>query len=764
MTDPLKKLTEDMKKIHLTSDEKSDMRGNLLQFMKENPMPKKARAKAKAKPTTSHHDEEKRPNFLASFLTFLVPRPMPVLAAMMIIAVSGGTVSFAATGSLPGDLLYPVKVGINEEIVSMFSLGEESKLEWEIERSSRRLTEAGRLESEGTLDSEALSALGRNIETHNSRIKTLESRLQSQGETDSVVALQQEYESKLRLYETLLFEILTADSVAAEPEMGVAAEPEMGVAAEPEMGVAAEPEMGVAAEPEMGVAAEPEMGLAGQYPNPRAVRIEAPVFVSSSDYATDTEQATLSDLIEGFREAKVEETPSASLQFIREAKTAMDDSFSRYSEASRYVNTIAQEVGYDLMQTPISTLEKAGTRYNEGQRLFNRENYYEAYALFTRSLDLSKIAMNESKATLSEVEAERERNENNQEEWRGKAKSQALMVDDTFEEINNYVQGLIDKWGYGPFGAAQDQLSIASTYLQSGHSNYQGKAFSEAYRLFTLSYEATNKATQLARQALTDVSTPEPVPSPTQISTPQPEPIPTPQSEPQPTPELVPVPEPEPTPEPPAYLSEAQTAMDRSFKYFLDISQYVDEVAHTTGYDAVSRPLSLLNDAQALFNKGNVQFQAQAYKEAYTSFTSSYDLLGQIKEETSSLLEAYQPPAEVPPEVEPGVTPGETTPGSGIVTPDEPEIDEAALLESASELRDLTAKKLEETMLLLSEISETNAFREARIQLSAAGTVYSEGDRYYWSRKFEAAMSSFKNAYEMLEEAEALFYEAKEIQ
>ena len=477
----------------------------------------------------------------------------------------------------------------------------------------------------------------------------------------------------------------------------------MGVAADPEMGVAADPEMGVAADPEMGVAADPEMGLAGQYPNPRAVRIEKPVFVSSSDFSTDTEQATLSDLIKEFREAKVEETPSTSPQFIREAKASMDDAFARYSEASRYVNTVAQEVGYDLMQTPISTLEKAGTRYNEGQRLFNRENYHEAYALFTRSLDLSKIAMNESKSVLTEVKNEPERNENNQEEWRAKAKSQGLMADDTFAEIDDYVQSLVNKWGYGPFETAQDQLRIASTYLQSGHSNYQHNAFEEAYRLFTVSYDTTNKATRLAEAALSAVSAPNP----------------------------------EPSPEPPAYLSEAQTAMDRAFQYFLEISAYVDEVAHTTGYDAVSRPLSLLNDAQALYNEGNVQFQSQAYKDAYTSFTRSYDLLVQIKQETGRLLDAYQD------------------------TPEPATNEDEALLEAASELRDLTTSKLEEVTRLVSERSETDAFRKARIQLSSAQTVYSEGDKYYWSRDFGAAISSFKNAYAMAEEAEALFYEAK---
>lgn len=43
-------------------------------------------------------------------------KKMPVFAAILVAALLGGGTSFAAQGTLPGDLLYPVKVGFNERI------------------------------------------------------------------------------------------------------------------------------------------------------------------------------------------------------------------------------------------------------------------------------------------------------------------------------------------------------------------------------------------------------------------------------------------------------------------------------------------------------------------------------------------------------------------------------------------------------------------------------------------------------------------------
>ncbi len=81
-------------------------------------------------------------------------RPIPMLASLMIALLVGGGVSFASENSLPGDLLYPIKVSINEEIRSKLALSVEAKADWEVTRVDRRLTEAEKLSDKGRLTSE----------------------------------------------------------------------------------------------------------------------------------------------------------------------------------------------------------------------------------------------------------------------------------------------------------------------------------------------------------------------------------------------------------------------------------------------------------------------------------------------------------------------------------------------------------------------------------------------------------------------------------
>lgn len=77
---------------------------------------------------------------------------MPIaLIIALFIAVSGGT-SLAAENSVPGDLLYPVKISVNEKIRSAVNFSDESKVEWEIDKVARRLEEAEKLKVKNRLD------------------------------------------------------------------------------------------------------------------------------------------------------------------------------------------------------------------------------------------------------------------------------------------------------------------------------------------------------------------------------------------------------------------------------------------------------------------------------------------------------------------------------------------------------------------------------------------------------------------------------------
>lgn len=194
MNDRLQKLTHDLKSVHLTAEEKRAGRERLLEFM------------AVRNDETARHSE-KLP-FLGAILTFLTPRPMPVFAALLVIFLSGGGVSYAANASLPGELLYPVKISVNEEVRSLLTFSEEAKLAFEIQRAEQRLEEAEELERSGELQDDRAKLLSDYIARHNTRIFALESEMATQGRENEATELRARYEARLSLYEALLFDLL----------------------------------------------------------------------------------------------------------------------------------------------------------------------------------------------------------------------------------------------------------------------------------------------------------------------------------------------------------------------------------------------------------------------------------------------------------------------------------------------------------------------------------------------------------------------------
>lgn len=138
-----KQFKEATKSVVLTEEEKAGMRDMLVQYMEYKPI----RGSASQSNT-------KESAFLKK-LSFPYFRSHHFTGAMLIaamVASSSFGVSFAADEALPGDLLYNIKVNINEEIKSALLSTDESRISWERERAERRLVEASKLESEGRFD------------------------------------------------------------------------------------------------------------------------------------------------------------------------------------------------------------------------------------------------------------------------------------------------------------------------------------------------------------------------------------------------------------------------------------------------------------------------------------------------------------------------------------------------------------------------------------------------------------------------------------
>jgi hypothetical protein len=114
MTDHLKHIARDLENISLTADERQAMRQSLhATFQMRRPSP--------------------------SAWTFLVRHSMASVA-VMVLALAGTTTAMAHR-SLPGDLLYPVRLAVNERIALAVTGGEDARLDLELRQIERSLAE-----------------------------------------------------------------------------------------------------------------------------------------------------------------------------------------------------------------------------------------------------------------------------------------------------------------------------------------------------------------------------------------------------------------------------------------------------------------------------------------------------------------------------------------------------------------------------------------------------------------------------------------------
>ena len=103
---------------------------------------------------------------------FKLNKPMSIFAAIVLaVLLGGGGTSLAAQAALPGDVLYPVKVNINEEVRGVFALSAEAKAEWQAERTRFRIEEAEKLAAEGKLSEEVKARIVANFEAQAERMK-----------------------------------------------------------------------------------------------------------------------------------------------------------------------------------------------------------------------------------------------------------------------------------------------------------------------------------------------------------------------------------------------------------------------------------------------------------------------------------------------------------------------------------------------------------------------------------------------------------------
>lgn len=133
---------------------------------------------------------------------------VPALSLAILLMATGG-VSLAAEDSLPGQLLYPVKISVNEAVRGFTALTPEAKARFALEITDRRLKEVALLSSKGMLNAETSAVIQGQLVKQAGQIKNQVASLVSTKNIRAAQEISVNFESSLRAHELILEKIST---------------------------------------------------------------------------------------------------------------------------------------------------------------------------------------------------------------------------------------------------------------------------------------------------------------------------------------------------------------------------------------------------------------------------------------------------------------------------------------------------------------------------------------------------------------------------
>lgn len=211
MNKEFQELIEEAKKIRLDDKEKNSIRQFLFSFINSNTVRKESDFRLKnIKPETawSELDNLKKAGIFYS-LRFLL-KPMAII--LIIALVVGGGASVAAENALPGDLLYSIKVNVNEEVKTFFAFSEEAKAKAEAKIAEERLEEAAKLVAESRLNAETRAQIEVNFEKSADRVEARVEKMKAEGKTRAALEVTSDFEAALEAHERILGRLIEINS------------------------------------------------------------------------------------------------------------------------------------------------------------------------------------------------------------------------------------------------------------------------------------------------------------------------------------------------------------------------------------------------------------------------------------------------------------------------------------------------------------------------------------------------------------------------
>lgn len=204
MEKDFEQLASQAKRITLRPEEKQKMRAGILQFMDAHPAVRLNRTERRV--------------YWSQLLTF---RPLQTMTLILILALlSGGGISLAAEGTMPGDTLYLMKVEVNERIRGWAALTSEADAEWGTRRTERRLEEVEKLAAEGKLDAKLSVEIETRLAAHTKEAADQIAALRNNNKIEAAADASSRFETSLSAHQRIL-ERVAVEHAGAETNMQV---------------------------------------------------------------------------------------------------------------------------------------------------------------------------------------------------------------------------------------------------------------------------------------------------------------------------------------------------------------------------------------------------------------------------------------------------------------------------------------------------------------------------------------------------------------
>lgn len=128
----------------------------------------------------------------------------PIAAAVLVLIGAGGGVSFAAENAVPGDMLYPVKVHVNDAVKTSLAFSPAAKAQVDAQIANERLREAEQLAARGKLTPDTSSSLASSFRSKLDDAHQAIATIAASGETQAAADIDAQVEQSLQNHTAIL--------------------------------------------------------------------------------------------------------------------------------------------------------------------------------------------------------------------------------------------------------------------------------------------------------------------------------------------------------------------------------------------------------------------------------------------------------------------------------------------------------------------------------------------------------------------------------